>query len=159
MAGIQLSAKIEGLDELKAKLANSPTQLDNIEQQMLKMAAMITQAAAKEKAPVDTSFLRKSIQYELKGTKGNRYATVGTNVKYAIYQEFGTGIYGPKRTPIVPKRARVLAFRTKDGHLVFTKQVKGSAPKKFMLTGIERLKDDMYKVIDLGKKLAENLLK
>lgn len=158
MAGIQLSAKIEGLDELKAKLAQSPTRIDNIEQQMLKMAAMIVQAEAKEKAPVDKSTLRKSIQYELKGNKGDRYAIVGTNVKYAVYQEYGTGIYGPKGTPIVPKRARVLAFRTKSGNLVFTKQVRGSRPKKFMLSGIEKLKSNMYKVVDLGKKLAENLL-
>ena len=45
------------------------------------------EAKAKQLAPVDTGLLRNSLQTRVDGpTK----ATVGTNVEYAAYQEFGT---------------------------------------------------------------------
>lgn len=45
---------------------------------------------AKQLAPVDTGRLRASIRTELRGDAQGPYAVVGTNVHYAIYQEFGT---------------------------------------------------------------------
>jgi HK97 gp10 family phage protein len=49
-----------------------------------------------------------------KVTESTGYASVevGTNIHYAKYVEYGTGIYGPKETPIVPKNAKVLAWRS-----------------------------------------------
>ena len=44
---------------------------------------------AKQKCPVDTGTLRRSITFEVE----NNELTVGTNVEYAPYLEFGTGIY------------------------------------------------------------------
>ena len=46
------------------------------------------------------------------GAAGSRYVEVGTNKHYARYVEYGTGIYGPKKTKIVPKTARVLAWQS-----------------------------------------------
>ena len=159
MAGIQLSATLEGFDDLKIRLAKSPDNVDLIETKMLQMAAMIVQAEAKQKAPVDKSTLRKSIIYNIEGTKGNRFAKVGTNVPYAIYQEMGTGIYGPKGSPITPKRAKMLVFTTKAGNLVFARSVRGSQPKKFMTGGLNKLIADMSKVLNYGKQLSASLLK
>lgn len=42
--------------------------------------------SAKAKCPVDTGHLRASIESKAEGLS----ATVGTNVEYGIYQEFGT---------------------------------------------------------------------
>lgn len=42
---------------------------------------------------------------------------VGTNVHYAPYVEYGTGIYGPKGQPIRPKVAKVLAWKATGGAL------------------------------------------
>lgn len=44
---------------------------------------------AREKVPVDTHNLQKSINYEL----GEDSVSIGTNCEYAAYIEFGTGIY------------------------------------------------------------------
>lgn len=43
---------------------------------------------AKELAPIRTGTLRRSIQAE--EGPGEREVTIGTNVEYAIYQEYGT---------------------------------------------------------------------
>tara|TARA_R110002167_G_scaffold12153_2_gene52070 strand:+ start:810 stop:1001 length:192 start_codon:yes stop_codon:yes gene_type:complete len=45
---------------------------------------------AKRLAPVDRGILRSSIQYEIRKERGELTARIGTNVKYAVYQEFGT---------------------------------------------------------------------
>jgi len=45
---------------------------------------------AKRLAPVDRGILRASIQQEIRQEHGELTARIGTNVKYAVYQEFGT---------------------------------------------------------------------
>lgn len=46
---------------------------------------------------------------------------------------YGTGIYGPRRTPIVPKRrGGVLKFRTKDGQWHSKKSVRGMLGDNFL---------------------------
>ena len=54
---------------------------------LIKRTAFAIEAEAKTLAPVDTGLLRNSIQTNIEApTK----ATIGTNVEYAPYQEFGT---------------------------------------------------------------------
>lgn len=55
--------------------------------QLVRKTAFSIEARAKALAPVDTGALRNSIQTEIKGPL---QATVGTNLEYAAYQEFGT---------------------------------------------------------------------
>ena len=59
-----------------------------------------------------TGTLGRSIAVGRPYVKGRRaYVEVGTNVPYAPYVEFGTGLYGPRKRVIRPVRARVLAWR------------------------------------------------
>jgi hypothetical protein len=95
------------------------------------------QATARERAPIDKGQLRSSIQIQPMTRTANRIeGSVGTGLKYAIWQEAGTGIYGPTRTPIRPRRAKVLAF-TVGGKQVFARQVRGSRPRWFMRGSLE----------------------
>ena len=57
----------------------------------LEILGQVGETAAKEHAPVKTGHLRRSITHELidEGTR-NIHARVGTNVQYAVFQEFGT---------------------------------------------------------------------
>lgn len=48
------------------------------------------ESAAKRLAPVDTGRLRSSITHSLERDSRGLVGFVGTNVEYAIYQEFGT---------------------------------------------------------------------
>lgn len=51
-------------------------------------------------------------------------------IQWLIY---GTGIYGPRKRPIVPKRpGGVLKFKTKDGQWHSKKSVKGMKPDNFV---------------------------
>lgn len=57
---------------------------------------------------------------------------------YAVYHEHGTGIYGPKKRMIRPKRAKVLTWVDPDtGERVFAREVRGVPPKNFMSKGID----------------------
>ena len=55
---------------------------------------------AKDLCPVDTGTLRNSITHEV-GYDGDNSVAVGTDEKYAVYVEMGTGIYasGGRDTP------------------------------------------------------------
>src|ERR1051325_5349625 len=55
--------------------------------ELVRKTAFAIEAKAKQLAPVDTGLLRSSITTEIQGPLK---ATVGTNVEYAEYQEFGT---------------------------------------------------------------------
>jgi hypothetical protein len=65
---------------------------------------------------------------------------VGTNVYYARWVHDGTGIYGPRRMVIKPKRAKALVWRSqlhgqKSGKFrgyVVVKSVKGMRPNPFL---------------------------
>jgi murein DD-endopeptidase MepM/ murein hydrolase activator NlpD len=58
---------------------------------------------------------------------------VGTNVSYAGYQHEGTGIYGPRGTPIVPVKSKYLRFKPKGStQFVYAKEVRGSMPTFFL---------------------------
>jgi len=84
--------------------------IDGVEKGLQKVAIKVV-AQAKSLAPVDTARLRNSISYALAdGFKGgangdaspitvtppNGSAYVGTNVDYAVYQEFGTRRMAPQ---------------------------------------------------------------
>jgi hypothetical protein len=108
--------------------------------QTLKMAigkaAYTAENLAKAAAPVQYGQLRGSITTQGQiVTSDNVEAKVGTNVKYAPYQESGTGIYAGKGM-IRPKRARVLAWQGKGGWM-FARAIKG-VQGKFFFAGEEK---------------------
>lgn len=95
--------------------------------------AMKTTAQAKLLCPVDNGPLRNSIMWKMKNANGgfnensgkpaqnkinvnladNHEAFIGSNIKYAIYQEFGTRYMGPQ--PFLrPAIARIVLGKGKD---------------------------------------------
>lgn len=92
------------------------------------------QMAAKRNVRADHGVLRNSIMV---GTEpGHGLApliiTVGTTNKYAYWVHNGTGIYGPAGMPIVPVRASVLRFTTRQGTVLYRPSVKGQTPNPFL---------------------------
>lgn len=98
---------------------------------------------------VDTGHLRSSIKQQLVIRPEGASVRVGTNVRYARWVHDGTGIYGPRREVIKPKRARVLVFRSlthgqKSGKFrgfVVTKSVKGMRPNPFLRDALPAFKN------------------
>lgn len=67
----------------------------------LEECGLVAEGYAKKLAPVDTGNLRNSISHKVDPEEPAVY--IGSNTKYAAYQEFGTGIYteGGRDTPWV----------------------------------------------------------
>jgi hypothetical protein len=88
---------------------------------------------ARRYAPVDTGRLRASIEVKQVIYRGQVAVLVGTNVNYAMFQHDGTGIYGPRATPIVPINGQFLRFRPKGSSgYVFARSVRGTPPTFFL---------------------------
>ncbi len=62
--------------------------------------------------PVDEGRLRQSIKGSVERRGNALVGTWGSDVEYALYRHQGTGIYGPRKRRIRPKRAEVLAFES-----------------------------------------------
>lgn len=81
---------------------------------------------------------------------GNDAATADGK-PYAKFLHDGTGIYGPKKRPITPKKADYLQFKLPNGQWVRTKSVKGVKPMKWLTKEWQkerpRTVDDIRKVI------------
>jgi hypothetical protein len=98
--------------------------------------------AVSEDAPRDSGVLKSSIGEAGRSTAGTRLSTqLVVPVEYASWQDEGTGIYGPKGTPIRAKGGGVLAWevtgrraagaaQTASG-MVFARSVRGAPATKF----------------------------
>jgi HK97 gp10 family phage protein len=101
---------------------------NELERFVYRIAAEIKNEAQME-APTITRNLRNDIKvYE----KGRLQFEVGNSklASYAPYVHQGTGIYGPKKTRIRPKRAKALKIPTKKG-VIYRKSSKGQKPNPY----------------------------
>ncbi len=85
--------RIEGLDELTKRLKELGIEYKRYYSDVGEKAMLTVEAAAKEKCPVDLGHLRGSISTKTEEVDGGVNVIVGTNLKYAAYVEFGTGIH------------------------------------------------------------------
>ena len=93
----QISFKIEGLDALIKKLGKLPIKVEKEVANEVNASALNIQSKAKRDVKVDNSTLRSSIQLKSILKDKRIIYTVGSNLKYAPYVEFGTGgeVYVP----------------------------------------------------------------
>lgn len=104
-----LARRLEAIKDNKAKL------------QYLQIK--VTEAAKRNTRSIrKTGNLGRSIR---PGFLSATEAFVKAEASYAAYVEKGTGIYGPRKRPIVPRRAKVLAWRTGAVTLSGRSRVKG----------------------------------
>ncbi|GIK73808.1 MAG: hypothetical protein BroJett021_27960 [Chloroflexota bacterium] len=82
---MEIRVRIEGIDEVLRQLDGLTSRAAL--RQGLAAAAFLVERAAKVKAPVDTGFLRNSIQTV---SVTDREAVVAVGAEYGIYQEMGT---------------------------------------------------------------------
>lgn len=92
---------------------------------------------------VKTGNLRSNIQMKITGNKLS--IGIGSRAKYGFYLESGTGLYGPRRSYIYPKRAKALVFRI-GAKLIFAKRVKGIKPRPFLNPAFEKVRKKWIKV-------------
>lgn len=124
---VKLEIKVEELKPLEPrfkKVAKRTVELTSLElQRNLKMLS-----------PVDHGRLQGSwVIFQT----GELQRTVKSSAKYAIFVNDGTGIYGPRKTPIThPSIGKMFAFQV-NGRMIFTRQIKGIKPRKFVEKSME----------------------
>jgi hypothetical protein len=115
-------------------------------------AARLGQAAIREAAPKDTGLLIARIDAEARPDGSVRFRAGVGSPPYGLFQEVGTGLYGPLRRWITPKRAKALSWIESpqgtrffgqsnqqimgQGRRVFAARVRGSKPKRYFRQGL-----------------------
>ena len=132
-----MRVEVLGVDALMAKL--SAVDLTDA----LNESCLLAENTAKEDCPVDSGQLRNSITSNVSGETGE----VGTNVEYAPYVEYGTGVYNPGRlTP--------WSYQDASGEWHTTT---GQKPQPFLVPALDSNRD---KILNIFKeKVKEGLSK
>lgn len=89
---------VQGAEEMKRTFDKSPDFFDNVFSDVLSSLASQFVGKAKGYAPVKTGSLRASIHKDgVTGSGKNLSITVGTDILYAPFQEFGTRYIAARR--------------------------------------------------------------
>lgn len=80
---------VHGLDDVRAFLAGLPAEAQVLLKNAVNKAALQVQTKARRNCPVDTGRLRSSIAMRI--FEDGLAATVGSDLKYALWIEYGTG--------------------------------------------------------------------
>lgn len=91
---------------------------------------------------IDTGQTRSSVYTRMVTYRGFPAARVGSPLRKAVLIHEGTGIYGPRRQPIRPRRGMYLRFKPKGARrVVYAKSVKGMKPNPFLKDALSAAKD------------------
>lgn len=132
-----MKVEVLGVDALMAKL--SAVDLEDA----LNESCLLVENTAKENCPVDSGQLRNSIASNVSGETGE----VGTNVEYAPYVEYGTGVFNPGRlTP--------WSYQDASGEWHTTT---GQKPQPFLVPALDSNRDEILNIFK--EKVKEGLSK
>lgn len=87
---MQIYAKITGEKEIIRKMKILSEKCDDKVGDIVRDATIKAEATAKKEVRIKTTRLQKSITHEITHKNKQHEGKIGTNVKYAPYQEFGT---------------------------------------------------------------------
>ncbi len=160
-----IKVEIRGMKEIQDDLNRLGTEAAPRVKFGLTKFLSIVADAARLKCPVKTGQLQSSITHQItreddKVVEGR----VGSNVKYAPYVEFGTGIYGPNKQVITPKNKKVLAWvaygprpttaegwkrAQREGRAIFARRIRGMRPRPYLQPAME---ENINKLVDCLKE-------
>ncbi len=93
-------------------------------------------------SPVDEGLLRQWFFYNISADS----IEIRTPAPYAPFVNDGTGIYGPRKTPIYSKKiGKPLAFEV-GGKMVFVRMIRGQKPQKFVERSIEYTQNQLENI-------------
>lgn len=88
------SVHVRGVTQVLAKLDKLDRR--DVAETAVKRSCVIVEHAAKENCPHDNGFLKSNITHSVNSEGDNIVGIVSANEDYAVYVEFGTGIYAEK---------------------------------------------------------------
>lgn len=128
-----MAVVIENEDKLLQKLLEL-SKLDLT--QGLERACLVVENDAKQKCPVNDGTLRNSITHKVEGDQGE----VGSDLEYAPYVEYGTGIYSSKGNG----RKTPWSYQDEEGNWWRTV---GQHPKPYLIPALEENREKVAKEI------------
>lgn len=134
-----MEIKVAGLDNLLKKLDTLGGDVSASTQKALLRAGGVFEKAAKDCCPVDTGHLRDSIHTEAKDANT---VSVGTNMDYAAYVEYGTGPKGDSSVPHTTKK--FWRYQDEDGNWHTSH---GQPPQPYMRTAFSENKDKAVEAV------------
>jgi hypothetical protein len=135
---IEYNATINGLDQLQRQLAQAPQLVITEAVKATNISLANYHRTARQIAPIDKGPLRNSITITPAKVEGTKITgSVGTDIEHAAAQEGGSGIYGPTKQRIRPKRARVLAWK-EGNRMRFATSVKGVKGRFYMKGSLQQ---------------------
>jgi hypothetical protein len=97
--------------QVRAMLVGRGKGMARIPEMAVRSGAFELLAMIQAKLPKKTATLVRNTTVQVERPSPDVYqARIGSHMSYAPYVEYGTGIYGPKGKPIVPVRAKALAW-------------------------------------------------
>lgn len=93
-----------------------------------------------------TGNTRRAIHGGVDGVGDEFVVYVAHGSKVGAYHETGTGIYGPKKRPIVPINAKALHFKV-NGKDVFAKSIKGIKKNPVLMNAAQAKKSKVEQAI------------
>lgn len=137
---VQISITADRLMELPARLSKASKELIQVTEDSLDEYGALLVLAIDQQVPKRGGSTGQSLKYIIKGrgTRGMELQIqMGASDRpkgLVEWLRFGTGIYGPRRTPIVPKRAKFLVFEI-GGRTIYARSVKGMKGYDFIKGG------------------------
>ena len=164
MLGFKATIKNEA--ELEKVSTKMPDDFQRRLVNLVGLAGLEVADRARQKAPVRNNRLRASINSQLVRTGTRTAARVAPTVPYGPYVEYGTGLYGPRKQVIRPRKAKVLSWISRGrgvyaggryraaapGRRVFARFVRGMKPRPYLHPALDEVRPQF--MADL-RKLAE----
>lgn len=101
-------------------------------------ATLAAESLVVKEEPYRSGNLRSGTTSTLDGSGTKTVGIVRVTAPYGIHVHEGTGIFGPRKAPIVPRIKRALAFTT-GGRRIVRRSVKGQRPNPFVTRAANKL--------------------
>lgn len=151
--------KNRGFTELRSVFQNAPPRVRTIGRTWLKRFSQAERDVIAGEAPSKSGLFRSKIKPYARdmiaGIIFEDYPKLGQNLQKWI--QSGTGIYGPRHTPIVPTHAKALRFSI-GGRTLFRRSVRGMKPNPFVTRGVRKFNPKIRGYTkELAKLVADDL--
>ncbi len=128
---------------------NLDKKIAKFREKLLDQLAKNTKVIFEKNTPIDTGKARNAYRIIESGNQRE----IRNDTHYLKWVNDGTGVYGPRHSPIRPKNARFLHFHWK-GKEWFLKSVKGQKPQKF----VERSMTEVMRSVESAVVIASKEL-
>jgi hypothetical protein len=114
----------------------------NSRSNIIELGGLVLEAETRKASPVDTGRLQGSWV----NNTSDDFVQLSTSVIYARYLDEGTGLFGPHKALIYPKKGKYLVFKS-GNELVFARYTKGIEGRHYVDKAIRNFEAKLPSII------------